>query len=179
MEKLYELSAEKLFKRYYARLCHFAWQFLGDQEHAEDIVQDAFMAYWDHKAHIASHEDAVKNFLYSSVRNGCLNAVRRGKVADRYASRIAGQSFEEAQVLARIIRSEVMDEVNRIMQGMPLGCKEVFRLGYLEGLSNSQIAEQLQISINTVKTQKQRGLKLLRAKLNPEFFALIAALYVA
>lgn len=178
MKEFYAFSLENLFKQYYPRLCHFAWQLLGDKELSEDVVQDAFMAYWKNREAILENEVAIKNFLYSSVRNSCLNAFRRSKVMERYHQLHQEEAFEESQVMAKIIRTEVMDEILNVMQTLPEGCKEVFRLGYLEGLSNPQIAKQLEISVNTVKTQKQRGLNVLRAKLNPEFFALIAAIYM-
>ncbi|MNO05198.1 RNA polymerase sigma factor [compost metagenome] len=56
---------------------------------------------------------------------------------------------------------------------MPASCQQIFTLGYLEGLSNLEITDRLQISINTVKTQKQRGMKMLLEKLHPEFLPII------
>ncbi|WP_353186148.1 RNA polymerase sigma-70 factor [Parapedobacter lycopersici] len=167
------LSVEKLFKEYYTRLCHFAWQLLNDKDAAEDVVQDAFMVYWNNRDTIIDNDVAIKNFLYAAVRNACYNVARREKVTQRFQLLHQIEELEESQVLANIIRSEVMVEIYGIMQSMPAGCQEVFRLGYLEGLSNTEIAEQLDISVNTVKTQKQRGLKLVKGKLNPELFTLL------
>lgn len=167
------LSVEKLFKEYYARLCHFAWQLLDDKDMAEDVVQDAFMVYWNNKETIIDNDIAVKNFLYAAVRNACYNVVRREKVTQRFQLLNPMEELEESQVLTNIIRSEVMVEIYKIIQSMPSGCQQVFRMGYLDGLSNAEIAEQLDISVNTVKTQKRRGLKLVKGKLNPELFTLL------
>ena len=169
-------SVEKLFKEYYVRLCHFAWQLLNDKEMAEDVVQDAFMVYWNNKETIINNDTAIKNFLYSAVRNACYNLVRREKVNQRFLQLNPLDEIEEPHVLTDIIRSEVMVEIYGIIQSMPPGCQEIFRLGYLDGLSNTEIAEQLDISVNTVKTQKQRGLKLVKGKLNPELFSLLMLL---
>jgi RNA polymerase sigma-70 factor (ECF subfamily) len=49
-------------------------------------------------------------------------------------------------------------------------------MGYLEGMKNHEIAKELGISVNTVKTQKQRALQLLRLKLKPEFFIFLLIL---
>ncbi len=167
-------SIEVIFREYYTRLCHFAWQMLHDKEEVEDIVQDAFMAYWNNKHVIADNDIAIKNFLYTSVRHACYNLLRREKVEQRFQALHHEDEVEESQVLAKIIRAEVMDEIHKIIQSMPAGCQEVFRLGYLEGLTNPQIADQLDISVNTVKTQKQRGLKIVKGKLNPELFVFLA-----
>ena len=169
-------SVEKLFKEYYARLCHFAWQLLNDKEMAEDVVQDAFMVYWNNRDAVVDNDTAIKNFLYSTVRNACYNIARREKVTQRFQLLNPIEELEESQVLTNIIRAEVMVEIYEIIQSMPPGCQEVFRLGYLDGLSNVEIASQLDISINTVKTQKRRGLKLVKGKLNPELFALLLSM---
>lgn len=173
MKDSYTLSPEELFKKYYPRLCHFAWQFVHDRDLVEDVAQDAFMAYWNNQHAVADDDIAIKNFLYSSVRNACLNRSRHEKVVQRFLGRYHPDEFEESHVMANIIRSEVMDEIYRIMQAMPDGCRQVFRLGYLEGLSNYKIAEELNISVNTVKTQKQRGVKLIKNKFNPELLGLL------
>jgi len=163
---------ELLFKKYYARLCHFAWKLVGDKLVAEDVVQDAFCSYFDQKDRISDDESAIKNFLYSAVRFACYNLYRKEKVEERYWLLNPIVEGEESKVEHEIIFSEVIADVHRVVAEMPNSCQHVFRLGYLEGLSNLEIAKELQISVNTVKTQKQRGMKTLLAKLNPEFLAL-------
>ncbi|KAA8480164.1 RNA polymerase sigma-70 factor (ECF subfamily) [Arcticibacter tournemirensis] len=170
-------SLEELFRCYYPRLCHFAFQILGDKSHSEDIVQECFIRYWHLRAEISSHPGAIRNFLYSSIRNASLNYLRRQKVEEKYILSQDPDPSEDARFLHAIIRSEVMDEIYRVIDTLPDGCQKVFKLGYLEGLKNPKIAEKLGVSINTVKTQKKRGLQLLRLKLNPEVF-LVFALFV-
>ncbi len=163
---------ELLFKKYYPRLCHFAWKLVGDKLVAEDIVQDAFCAYFDQKDELCSEELAIKNFLYTSVRFACYNLYRKEKVEERYWLLNPIIEGEDSRVEHDIIFSEVIADVYRVVAEMPSSCQHIFRLGYLDGLSNLEIAKELQISVNTVKTQKQRGMKTLLAKLNPEFLAL-------
>lgn len=178
MSQLRHKSIEELFRKYYPRLCHFAWQFLHDREAVEDIVQDAFMAFWNQHDNLADYDIAIKNFLYMTVRNGCLNYLRRDRNTQRFQQQYHPDEAEDPETLARIIRSEVLDEIYRIVNLMPDGCREVFRLGYLEGLSNPQIAEELDISINTVKTQKQRAMRIIKGRLNPELFIWAASFFV-
>jgi len=179
MEEVYMLSAEKLFKKYFAPLCHFAWQLTGDKMKAEDIVQDVFVAFLEHKHGVARADNAIKNYLYSSVRNACYNIGRDARIEGRYFSLNPWSPIEESTVVAQMIRSEVMNEVHHIVAAMPKACRKIFQLGYLEGWSNAKIAEKLQVSINTVKTQKKRGLKILKIRLNPEFFGVWIVLVTA
>ena len=59
-------------------------------------------------------------------------------------------------------------EIYSVIEGLPPAMRRISKLAYLEGLKNNEIAEQLDISVETVKVQKKRALKQLRLKLNPE-----------
>lgn len=166
-------NTEQIFRSYYKKLCHFAWQLLDNKTLVEDIVQDAFIAYWNDKNFLVENETAIKNYLYSAVRHACYNAARHDKVIARYWQESAFEECEDEQVLACMLRAEVLDEIQKAVQTLPKGCQQIFKLGYLEGLSNVKISELLGISINTVKTQKQRGLKALKGKLRPELLAFV------
>lgn len=161
---------EAIFKKYYARLCHFAWQMLQDHEVVEDLVQDAFMSFWKHQDKIYDDEKAQKNYLYSAVRYACLNYIRHNKIKDSYIAENSFHPIQDPQIIHSIIKSELIDEIHNIISSMPEKCQLVFRLGYLEGLTNEEISKKLDISLNTVKTQKRRGLALVKTKLDPEFF---------
>ncbi|WP_028297058.1 RNA polymerase sigma-70 factor [Olivibacter sitiensis] len=176
MKNYYSERSEQLFKRYYPRLCHFAWQLTGGKTDVEDVVQDAFLVLWEKRSTISDSDIAIKNFLYTTVKNSCLNLYRRAKVVDRYLDRTPISEQEEPLIMEKIIRSEVLAEVCRIVDTMPHACQEVFRLGYLEGLNNAEVAERLGVSVNTIKTQKQRGLRILRTKLDPGFFLILLSL---
>ena len=77
---------------------------------------------------------------------------------------------------AAVLKAEVWGEVYRAIASLPEGCRNVFKLSYLEGLKNQEIADELKISINTVKTQKARALELLKLRLKPEAFLLLCLL---
>lgn len=172
-----EVSEKDVFQKHYTRLCHFAWQLLGDDYLVEDVVQDAFLVYFKQKSEISTDSIAIKNFLYSTVRNACYNIIRHEKVKIKYQAFSDQQEWEDPETLNAIIRSEVIAEINSVIKTLPEGCQQVFRLGYLEGLNNLKIAEKLGVSVNTVKTQKQRGFKVLRDQLNPEWFLLLLILF--
>ncbi|MCL7988159.1 RNA polymerase sigma-70 factor [Sphingobacterium sp. lm-10] len=160
---------EVLFKKYYKPLCHFAWQLLHDDESAKDIVQDAFMIYFDRKHKISAKDEVIRQFLYSTVKFSSLNQLRHAKVDAKYM--LSLPSFEDwcdEDLELKYIRSEVLAEVYKVVETMPDACKTIFKKGYLEGLSTKEIAEELNISVNTVKTQKRRAMRVLFDKLDPE-----------
>ncbi|WP_165585869.1 RNA polymerase sigma-70 factor [Pedobacter nototheniae] len=171
-------SFEELFSNSYAKLCHFAMQFVKDDEAAKDIVQETFVMYWNRKDEIDAQSVPIMGFLYSSVRNACLNKLRRQKLETVFLNKQEEEPAEEAIALNAMIRTEVIAELALIISTLPENCQRIFKMGYLEGLKNQQIADKLGISINTVKTQKKRGLQLLKVRLNPDFFALISVFLI-
>lgn len=156
---------ELLFRIHYKPLCSFAQQLIADAELAKDLVQDAFIAYWNNKDSIADHEVAIKNFLYSSIRNACYNNLRHVKVQERYRRINGAALYEESFVLQRIIKAEQLELIHQLIHTLPKACMHIFYLGYVEEMNNIDIAKKLNISVNTVKTQKRRGLKLIREKI--------------
>ncbi|MBO9728717.1 MAG: RNA polymerase sigma-70 factor [Chitinophaga sp.] len=167
-----KMEPAALFRTYYTRLCYFAFQLIGNQDQARDIAQEAFVSYLAQRDQVSDHPVAVKNFLYSSVRNACLNALRHEKVVEKFAAAQENMPTEDSTVMLSIIKSEVAGEIHRVLETLPEACQLIIRMGYIDGLKNQEIAAQLNISINTVKTQKKRGLYLLRQRLNPEIYSL-------
>lgn len=171
-------SFEKLFKDNYAKLCHFALQFLKDEDAAKDIVQETFVTFWDAQENLDLDEKVINSFLYASVRNACFNKLRRLKLENTYLNNQDADPIEDAIGLNAMIRSEVIAELHKVITTLPKNCQTIFRMGYLEGLKNPQIALELGISINTVKTQKKRGLQLLKMRVNPDFLVLVTTVFL-
>lgn len=170
------LSIEELFKRYYPRLFEFAYHLLENEEEAEDLVQDAFVIFWEQRAHIAMNDQAVKSYLYTTIKHDALNRIRHGKVIKNYQKNYPPVLVDEKQVIDELIHTEVLGELMEALEKLPKGCSMVCRLGYLEGLKNPQIAELMGLSIHTVKSQKQRALTLLKQRLKPELFSVLMAI---
>ncbi len=165
---------EYLFNNYYSRLCYFAYKIIDNQESSKDIVQNVFITFWKKKVDFET-ELAIKNFLYLAVRNACLNYLRHELVEEKFVKNSNPDQFEQEKGLNHLIRAEVVGELQKAIELLPEGCRMVLKLAYFEGMKNEQIANHLDISINTVKTQKQRALQLLRLKLSSNALILLLA----
>jgi len=153
---------EEIFKKFYPRLCDFAYYLLKDQDAAEDVVQDAFIVFLEQKDSISNHPSALKSFLYSSVKHACLNRLRHHKVVDAYHKSHPLELLQDPKILDGIIHAEILAEIHHAISELPEDCALVLRYGYLEGLKNRKIAELLNISVDSVKYQKQKALGLLK-----------------
>lgn len=177
-ELITEVDLDSLFKEFYDRLVYFSLQFVKDKYKAQDIVQDAFIKYWQQKDTVHSNKTAIKNFLYSTVRNASLNTVRHEKIVEGYNQEHGKTEPEESSVVEAIIATEVIAEIHSAIQSLPENYRLISVMGYFDGKKNQEIADELDMSINTVKKQKQKAIQLLRLKLTPEMFLLLMVLTI-
>ena len=163
------IAFETIFRDHFKALCYFAFQFTKDMDEAEDVVQDAFIKFWDLREKFMS-EPAIKSFLYVSVRNACLNNIRHKLVIQKYVEiQPADYQTHDPEILNKIVEAEVLSSVYKAVKTLPDGCRKIFELSYFEELKNPQIAVLLQVTVNTVKTQKYRAIKILSTKLKHVF----------
>jgi RNA polymerase sigma-70 factor (family 1) len=176
-EKPEELALDALFKEFYDRLVYFSLQLVRDQAQAQDIAQDAFIKYWQERDYVLANKIAVKNYLYSTVRHASLNVIRHSKVVDDYLLQQGTDEPEEHSIMDAIISSEVIAELHAAIDALPENYRVVSVMSYLEGKKNQEIADELGISINTIKKQKYRALELLKVSLSPELFGVVLLLH--
>ncbi|WP_298741453.1 RNA polymerase sigma-70 factor [uncultured Chitinophaga sp.] len=161
LKKGEEAALRQLFEQLYPRLCYFARGILQHDMEAEDVVQEAFMKLWRHRQQFNSFA-AVRSFLYISARHACLNILKHQRVVHRHGAGLQAEAADELTVAHRLIEAEVAGQLREALNKLPPGCRQVVELGYLEGMRNHEIASQLRVSVNTIKTQKARGLYLLK-----------------
>lgn len=151
------------FKYHYRSLCFFANRFVKDQDTAEEIVQESFIKIWERRD-MFDNAGAIKSYLYKIVRNAAIDFLRHQKfVADaeqelEYLSNVETNAFMNEQ----FITTEVLNDIYTMINALPFQCRRIFTLFYLQGKDLHHIARELNLSINTVKAQKARGLLILR-----------------
>jgi RNA polymerase sigma-70 factor (family 1) len=162
-----DVRFETSFHRLYRPLCFFAYRILEDQSAAEDVVQTAFLKLLNDKPDL-ENESHLKHFLYKSVRNACLNQIRRENLHTEILDSLKPEEPEdndEPDFLQSVVRAEVYQQIMQAVDELPTECSKVFKLAYLANLNNEEIAEKLSISINTVKSQKNKAKKRLQERL--------------
>lgn len=161
----------ELYRRFYRQLVHFALKYLGDSDLAEDCVQELFVSVWERKETFLSYE-RLRNFLYLSLRNACLDLLKHQTVEKKYASYYKANETVTLSDNEEIIGEETIRLLFRIIDGLPPRCKEIFLL-YMDGKKNEEIAVTLGIALDTVKNQKKKAMQVLRQRLGDFYFFLL------
>lgn len=154
---------ETLFHTYYAYLCAFATKVLLNPEAAEEIVQDFFVKLWESRAEITI-DTSVKNYLFRSVKNRCLNHIKHEKIKTRHAEKVLS-SASQSQTSHQFYEVFLADEIEKSIAALPAKRREIFRLSRQEGLKYREIAERMNLSVKTVEAQMGLAIKHLREKL--------------
>ncbi|MEJ2884599.1 RNA polymerase sigma factor [Pedobacter sp. GR22-6] len=158
---------EFLFKRYYPQLVYFADKFINNIQEAEDVVMELFSKLWLKKV-FCTEIGNLSSFLYRSVRNACLDYLRKAsrsplllqEVGD--ALSVEDDIMEGEEVFARLLQL-VLEHI----ESLPSQCRRVFKLIYIQGKTTSEVAEILGLSVQAVRNHKARGLSLLRSRIKP------------
>lgn len=157
-----ERGFEFFFNEYYACLSFFAFKILKDDAAAQDVVSDSFVKLWERREKI-DKPDSIRSYLYRTVKNACIDLLRKKEKVRRHESEILGGSQEwEQTILHKMIEAEVLRHLVAARAKLPVKTKRVFEMFYFENKSYQQIADELDISIHTAKNQKIRAIKILR-----------------
>lgn len=132
-----------------------------EREVARDLVQDIFLKLWSHPQKYASISD-LRFYLYRSVQNQCLNYIRNKKVEDNYRNK--QELVSEDFFYNAVLEEELFIRLKNAIDTLPEKYKNVIQLN-LQGMSDKEIAQRLEVSVDVVKTQKKRGKEMLRQKI--------------
>lgn len=152
------------FKENYQTACLIANRYIKNLDQSEDIVQDVFTALWERWESVQKCIN-LKNYLFTAVKNHSLNFILREKRENVSISDIFTDIPEE-DTTGFYDKEVIAVKILHAIDELPPQCKKIFNLAYQKDLTYQEIADKLNISKNTVKTQMGIAYKSLRLKLN-------------
>lgn len=170
---------EFYFDFYFGKITGFCIQFLGDEDEAQSVAQDAFIKLWLNRGKVEKIS-GVKSFLYTSAKTQCLDVLRHKVVKGKYLD--VKMSEQEIGFNSEILSSMYFDNVSfaelealveKTILKLPLKCKTVFIMSRYENKKNHEIAEELNVSIKAVEANITRALKYFRIELSDYIVFLI------
>lgn len=166
-----ELAFKKLFDSFFRSSCAFVKRYIPDHEGVEDVVQETFINLWE-KRGIYTDMVYFKAYLYKSLYNNALFYLRKHKVNEEIDP---GLEDDTESALNAIIEEEVHREIIAAIEKLPPERRKIVELSMM-GFSQEEIADKLEISVNTIKTQKIKAYAFLREELQHLFVFLLFVL---
>lgn len=169
-------SFKLLFERLFPPMSMLATRILRDSEKGKDIAQEAFVKLWKKDNEEFNDENALRAYLYVLVKNACISLIRKEKKI-LSTSVEEGLPIPEKEFLNEILREETYQLLRDAIKDLSPQAAKVVDLT-LKGYSNLDIAEELGVTINTVKTVKRRAYQSLRENLGNQFIVLLLTNFI-
>lgn len=155
---------DMLFRDWYARLVGFAQTFVSESDLAEEAVSDVFVSLWMYRDKLTTI-DRPDTYLYVSVKNRCLNALRSKTYTVPIDEQPELKTAEHENPQDTMEHRELYDKLNRLINQLPEQQRIVFRMIKENGLTAKQTAEILQLSPRTVETHIYKAVKRLEEEI--------------
>ncbi|MCI9846897.1 RNA polymerase sigma-70 factor [Flavobacterium pectinovorum] len=167
---------KNVFNHFYRGLVLYANNFLFDQQTSEDVVQEVFILLWENAKNIEI-KSSLKAYLYAMVRNKCLNYLKSVKITDDLNIIDLNSMLvldEDLDLISEEEKTILYNHILKIIETFPESMQQVFKLKFIENYKYEEIADELGISVNTVKTQLKRA----KVKLSEALVILLALLSI-
>lgn len=156
---LNSVQYKEVFDLHYEELYSYACSILLSETYVEDILQNIFIKLWQKSKDVKI--ETVKAYLYTAVRNECLNHIKHKGVHANYSKHtmaFGNSSVDNNHSEAK----ELSEKIHSLLNELPEKCATVFYMSRQMGLSNKEVAANLDISIKTVENQMTKALRFLR-----------------
>lgn len=159
-----EAGLQELFHTYYRPLCVYCIKFVDDMHVAEDIVQELFIRFWEQKKY-EQVGMSLRSYLFTSVRNRAINYLKQQKDHSSDYLQLLEKEFSFEMLDSDEIvekKKKLEDEIARL----PEQRQKVLKKIIYEQKKYKEVAKDLNISVNTVKTHFSKALKHLRGSID-------------
>jgi len=167
----------EIYNRYWDKMLVVALNRLGNQEEAEECVQDVFYKLWKLRGDLDLTKLELVNYLARAIRNQAFNVLDK-----RHRERLKSENYKPEMDINNLspertlIIRELQEQIDRSINALPPQCRLVFKLSRQEGLSNKEIADTLSVSENTVKSHLKKANRDIRGNL--EFITTLGFIYL-
>lgn len=163
-------ALEVIFNRHYTDLCRYLLLLFKNQLIVEHIAQDIFVYIWENRETLEIKK-SIKSYLYTAGRYKALNEIRNLKRREAIKTDIVSSTNDTEASTDTVMEIKEMEQlIENAISTLPNRCQQIFRLSREEEMSYKQIAEFLNISVNTVEGQMAIALKKMRTILRPFYF---------
>lgn len=162
---------ESVFIAYYDRIRVFIFGYLKSESDAEELTEDLFVGLWEKRTSIDTSK-SFNSYLHTIARNTALNFLKKRYLHTAY---INNTSISEHSSTSEedLIAKELGLLIDNVIDEMPEQRKRIYILSRNEGLSNSEIAGQLNTTKRNVESQLSLALKEIRKAISTFFFTLL------
>lgn len=161
-----EKAFEQMYRDHYRGLYALACRFLNNNGLAEEAVHDVLLRLWDQSAQIEINT-SLKAYLFKSVSNHCLNLLSKKQVSKTDVTELQTLA-DESQVDEWLYEEELCRKLLNLLDQLPEQNRIIFKMSRFDDKKHQEIADELGLSIKTVKNNITLTLQFLRTHLKED-----------
>lgn len=151
---------KQLFDQYFDAIRSYLYYKSGDENLATDIAQDVFLKVWEKQLNIKN--SGIKSLLYKMATDAFITVYRKNKNAQKYAERFVLE-FEQTPE-EKYMYKELLLNYQKVLANLPEKQRTVFLMNRSEGLTYTEIAERLNLSVKAIEKRMKMALNTLKEK---------------
>ena len=170
-DQIYELYSHKLFS--------FVFKILKNEAEADDIVQEVFVKIWESREKLGDYK-LLNSYIFTIAYNNSIDLIRKRINNNKYLEHLKNSSIIHTtpSSISELEFNELNIQVEKLITSLPERQKQVYVLHKENGLTYSEIAEQLGISKNTVENHMVKALKYLRKNIDNSMLVSLLFVYL-
>lgn len=158
---------ESLFRSNFKDLIRFVYGYVNDTEVAKDIVHDVFLTVWRNREKL-DDSYPMRPYLFTLCRNSALDYLKHLRVVSMNEQGLSRFFQEVADDREADVYEKRLVRMKEKLADLPEKQREVLLKCFVEGKKYKQAADEMNISVNSVKTHISRGLQYLRGELRED-----------
>ena len=162
------------FETFFIPVYTLMQRYTGERELSRDFTQEAFVRVFEHWGEFETEENA-KAFLYTVARRIYLDHCKHQKIENQYQNRVNEEELEEYDFLKEVTQQEVSRILYDAVDKLPSQTRSIILLN-LKGFNNTEVAERLGVSVNTIKSLKKSAYVTLRTLLSKDLLMILFVL---
>ena len=158
-----------LFNAWRDKLYFFLLRITGSPETAEDVLQDTFVKLWVNRATLTEINN-FSGYLYQMTRNQAITGFHRLSLQTLMLADLRRETLSTSLPADEaLLQKQLQETLSKAIDSLPNQQKLVYTLVRVEGLRYEEVAQQLHISISTVKNHMSRALETVRKKIGTRY----------
>ncbi len=152
---------QEFYYRFHSKVNGFAFKFSGDMETAKEITQETFVKFWESRERINIHQ-SPEALLYIIVKNSILDKWKKELHYNKYLKVLKNERNYDNSTIDHMNYRETTSLIENLVNNLPVQAQKVYRLSREEGYTHQQIANELEISTNTVSNHIKRSINKIK-----------------
>lgn len=155
---------EEVYRATHSKLFAVSLRIVRERQLAEEVLQDSYVAIWNHASDYAQAKSAPTTWMTAIVRNRSLDVLRRGAHETEDVDEVLASNLvdESASPSLEVENAAQAHAIHDCLKQLDAEQRQSIALAFFHGLSHSELAEHMRRPLGTVKTHIRRGLMRLR-----------------